>query len=258
MKFAIVISKKDIAGMNISKELDNLKVDHILLEKETIYSDDVDQIVGKNIDFVIFATRHKAEKHSKTLTIHAPGNFHSADHGGVAGKVCRTSALFMKQAFKILQEENEKAKSGFQVSMECTHHGPLIEKPCCFIEIGSGEEEWNNLSAVKIIANTIKKAISEPIDEIYETAIGIGGPHYCPNFNKVQLNSKFAIGHVIPEYAFPVTKEFLKEVKEKTLEKTNIAILDWKGCGKSEARQKLIDLLKKENFQIERTDQIKK
>ena len=30
----------------------------------------------------------------------------------------------------------------YKLTLECTHHGPLIEKPCVFIEIGSTETEW--------------------------------------------------------------------------------------------------------------------
>ncbi|MEM4230479.1 MAG: D-aminoacyl-tRNA deacylase [Candidatus Pacearchaeota archaeon] len=256
MNFKILASKKDLAALNIAKELSNLHIDVQLLEHHSIYSENIDkQIPG---DFYIFVSMHKSEKEFKSLTIHAPGNWHNADFGGNPEKVCPTSAFFLKHIFKIL---NEKAKdSGYLVSLEVTHHGPYLEKPCCFIEIGSTEQEWIDEKAGKIIAETIKEAI-ESFDKAngykYTAAVGIGGPHYCPNFNKVQNGSGYALGHIIPEYALPLTETMLKEAIEKTIEKPRVAILDWKGLGKAEQRKKILKVLEKHAMQIIKTSQIK-
>ena len=316
----ILISKKDLAGMNIAEELKKQNIPFHLLEKETIYEDNIDtEIFGNklqnlesnknfcpkksqnkpqtlvhdtqrffdkkinadfftqkfsskkisgpknsntdNQNFYVFATEHCSEKPSKTLTIHAPGNWRKAELGGKDNEIAPTSTLFLKQLFKILNEENEKykseGKSEFQVSLEATHHGPTINKPCCFIEIGSGKEEWQDKNAARIIANTLSRILKEKIPNA-TPALAIGGPHYCPNFNKLQLNSKYAIGHIIAQYALPLTQEILTEAINKTQEKIEIVILDWKGCGKSEERQKLIELLEKNNLSVIRTDQIEK
>jgi len=58
--------------------------------------------------FIILATKHRSEKGTKSLTCHAPGNWKGADFGGVAGKVCKTSAVFLKLLFNILSDEAEK------------------------------------------------------------------------------------------------------------------------------------------------------
>jgi D-tyrosyl-tRNA(Tyr) deacylase len=54
-----------------------------------------------------------------------------------------------------------------------------------FVEIGSTETEWKDRKAgfviAKSIAETIKNFKENPYNEI---AIGIGGPHYCPNLIK--------------------------------------------------------------------------
>ena len=92
----------------------------------------------------------------------------------------------------------------------------------------------------------------------YESVVGIGGPHYCPNFNKVQLGSKYAVGHVIPQYAFPVDKEMIREGVVKTNEKVSKVIIDWKGCGKSSERDDLIRVLKEEGLEVLRSDKISK
>ncbi|MEK6820118.1 MAG: D-aminoacyl-tRNA deacylase, partial [Nanoarchaeota archaeon] len=204
MKPVIVTSKRDKAGMNIASFISELPVYYV--EEEIIYAENLHEKpeIGER-DFVIFASKHKSEQERKTFSIHAPGNWGKAELGGREGKVCMTSALFLKHLFKTLVKKAEN--SGYECTLECTHHGPYLEKPCCFIEIGSGEEQWRDEKAGKIIAETIKKAISTfNSNQKFIPAIGIGGPHYCPNFNKIQLNSDIAISHIIPQYAFPITE----------------------------------------------------
>ena len=143
--------------------------------------------------------------------------------------------------------------------MEATHHGPLIEKPCLFLEIGSTEHEYTDRRAGFIVAkallDTMEKFKPNPYNEI---AIAVGGPHYCPNFNKIQFDSNVAISHVIPNYALPLTEEILKEAIEKTDEEIDFFLVDWKGLGTAEERQKTIDVLEKNYIQWKKTGDIKR
>ena len=269
MNFIILYSKKDEAGINIAEKLKDHylpQIPIIELQKDSIFSEDIDKDERiRSADFIIFATRHKSEKGGKTLSLHAPGNWRNADFGGKAGKVCPTNALVLKFLFQKLRENAEKEKSDYPVTLECTHHGPLIEKPCCFIELGAGEEQWKDKKTAEIIAKTISdlqnfdKWKSEHKKQI-KTAIGIGGPHYCPNFNKIQLSetSNIALGHIIPEYCLPLNESMLKEAIEKTKEHVDAFILDWKGCGRSEERQKVVELLDKFGLNYIRTEKVEK
>ncbi len=259
MKFGIVISKKDKAGMCIASGLDKLGLKYVLVEKETIYEDDVDKRDElKDIDFIIFATKHESEKETKTLSVHAPGNWKDAQYGGVPGKICKTSALFMKHIFGILSKEVDVSGIDYSVSMEATHHGPLIDKPCCFIEVGSTLNQWNDVVAGKVIAKVIQEAISKDVNENFESVIGIGGPHYCPNFNKIQLNTGYAVAHIIAQYAFPVSHEMIEEALGKTEEDVKKVLIDWKGCGVSSERQKIIDFISEMGLEVLRSDEIGK
>ncbi len=304
MKFAVVASKQDEAGMTIAGELEKLGEEIIYFEEESIYADEELQNLFhnsnnptrkllsksnrpshppkiakaissftssknsetnfekcKDFDFVIFATKHESGKKMPALTVHAPGNWGKADYGGVAGKVCKTSAMFLKLLFNILNDEAKKQKlGGYETTMECTHHGPLIKIPCCFIEIGSSADEWGDEKAGKVIAMTIKRAINNIVvlDSDYESVIGIGGPHYCPNFNKIQLNSEYAVGHVIPQYCLPLTSDMIREAVGGTFEEVKKAVVDWKGCGCSAEREKVIDLLKQEGLEVLRSDKVEK
>jgi len=270
MKFAVLYSKKDEAGVNIAEQLKKFFLPHIpILEltKESVYSENIDEKEEqlKNSDFIIFATKHASKAGKPSLSLHAPGNWRNADFGGKPGRVCKTSSLVLKFLFKKLVENAKQQGWQNEITLECTHHGPLIEKPCCFIEVGSNEEGWKNKKAAEIIAKTIadfqnfddwknndknKKLIS---------CIAIGGPHYCPNFNKIQLNSEdYAISHIIPEYHLPLNDSMLLESIKKTQENTKAVIIDWKGCGNSEERQKVMDTITKAGLEVLRTDQIKK
>jgi len=269
MNFIVLYSKKDEAGINITEELKKYylpQIPIIELQKDSIFSENIDKDERlKNFDFIIFATRHKSEKGGKTLSLHAPGNWRNADFGGKTGKVCPTNALVLKFLFQKLKYNTEKEKSDYPVTLECTHHGPLIEKPCCFIELGSSEEQWKDKKAAAIIAKTISdlqgfEEWKENNKKQTKIAVGIGGPHYCPNFNKIQLseNSNIAFSHIIPEYCLPLNESMLKETIEKTKENIDVFILDWKGCGKSEERQKVVELLDKFGLNHIRTEKVEK
>ncbi|MCX6750646.1 MAG: hypothetical protein NTZ83_04270, partial [Candidatus Pacearchaeota archaeon] len=151
-KYLVIASKKDRAGMNITNQLSQFReipllsswgnkpgFDFYLVDEEIIYTENLNMEKINQYDFIIFASRHKSQKEEKTLSIHPPGNFRTADYGGEKEKVCPSSALFNKFLFAKLEENAKKADLNYKVTLECTHHGPLISKPCVFIEIGSTE-----------------------------------------------------------------------------------------------------------------------
>ena len=268
MRFAIAYSKKDPAGMNIIKQLKKQFLPQVLFldtNQEIVYFNLSERKypILKNVDFVVFASKHQSAKKENSLSLHAPGNFRNADFGGVQGKLCMTSAIAMKYLFQQLNKiasENKEISEKYNVTLEVTHHGPVADIPCCFIEIGSDEEQWNDENAGEIIAKTILslQEFEPKIINGWIPTIGIGGPHYAPNFNKVQLNSEYAIGHIIPEYSLPLTESILKEAEAKTSEQIKEVLIDWKGCGSSEQRQEIINLLDKIGLKHKRTGNVEK
>lgn len=259
--FAVLYSKQDPAGINIAQQLKAHYLPQapiIELKKDSVYNEGIDKDPRlKNIDLIIFATKHQSKAGNPSLSVHAPGNWRNADFGGKPGKLCPTSSQVLKFLFQKLNE-NAKDAGEHEVTLECTHHGPLINKPCIFIEIGSSEEHWKDPELGKIIAKTISDFQNFKPNKEIKTAIGIGGPHYCPSFNKIQLNSNYATSHIIPEYALPLTKPMIEEAIAKTEEHVELIILDWKGCGKSEERQKVVELLDSLGLEYKRTNNIEK
>ena len=267
---AIIASKKDAAGMNIREQLLSLfdfkettekfetnpvfEFKDILLytaETESIYLENVDKKI--DADLFVFATKHQSKEGVHSLSCHAPGNWNTADFGGKDRTLCVSSAVYLKNAFLKLKEL--AAHLDYEITLEATHHGPVVGKPCFFIEIGSNEEQWQNKEAGEIIAKTIMHALQNDSGKKYKIALGLGGLHYCPTFNKVMERTDIALGHICPKYHLEkLDKEMLQQGIEKIKEKTDFVLLDWKGMGKE--KQRIIDLLNELNIPFERTDKI--
>lgn len=255
MDFIIIASKKDPAGMNIIEELKkiNTKLKINIIDKELIFSDNIDKklSINEKESFIVFASKHRAKELSKTLTVHTIGNFHKAEHGGIDNKIPKTNATVFKHFFKNINKINSESKSEYKVSLEATHHGPYLETPSLFIELGSSEEEWNDKSGAKIIAEAISESISSfKSNTKVKSAIAIGGPHYCPNFNKIQLEDEFAINFIASKYSLPLNKDNIKEMISSSYPKPGYIILDWKGLGNAELKIPLLELLKDFNLEI--------
>ncbi len=266
MKIAIIASRKDPAGMNIAESLKSLypfKATNQKFEREPIYElesaklyiTETDSIYCENIDkkieadLFIFATKHQSKTKIPSLSAHAPGNWGKAEFGGKDKKLCIAPANYLKEAIIKMEELNTL---GFEVVQECTHHGPYLEKPVMFIEIGSSEEQWGNKEAGKIIAKVIYHLITAEIPE-YRTAFGIGGQHTTTNFKKIILKTDIALGHACPKYNLEsLDEEMLEQAIIKSASPAEIVILDWKGL--KEHKQKITDLLKKLNIDYTRTD----
>ncbi len=190
MQYAIVVSKKDPAGLNILEHLkkgakekfdDNpvYKKSNITiytLSTDTIHSENLDKMI--EADLFIFATRHQSKAGTHSMSCHAPGNWAEASAGGINKALCNSSALLLKSAYLEFLKHNGKLPD-HEITLECTHHGPYLEKPCIFVEIGSTEDQWKNPIAGKIVSEVILKMIDNKPKTGQKIAIGIGGPHYC-------------------------------------------------------------------------------
>src|SRR3989338_4586667 len=139
MKYSIIISEKDIASKTIYNELikeelpKNAEIK--IFKEESLNLKNLDKEV--NGDILIFATRHRAASGKKSLTCHFPGNWDKAEFGGFKNKLCKAPASLLKEMFLNLSK-NAVGKD-FEVTLEATHHGPYLEKPAMFIELGSSE-----------------------------------------------------------------------------------------------------------------------
>ncbi len=256
---AIVASEKDTAGMNIFNKLldkgfdstDKKWLNKTLFQKDewllaraesrVIYADEVAEL---DVDEVIFASKHSSESGKPTLTTHVPGNFGPADYGGEPGKLCHTYSDRRKAIYmELLNPPFE-----YEVSLEVTHHGPLIPQPCCFVELGSTQEQWENEEAAEYLAEAIVKGIEKEPPET-DTAIGIGGNHYARKFTEVEENRDIAMGHMIPRYAQKhLDPDIVEQMIAKTHPDPSKIMIDKKGTRK---QSKVREMLEQFNMELE-------
>ncbi|MCX8174692.1 MAG: hypothetical protein N3E51_00600 [Candidatus Micrarchaeota archaeon] len=190
-------------------------------------------------DYYIYASTHKSEAGQPCFTAHTPGNWGSA---GLGGKE-RTLNIAMPSRLKAAVQELamlSRQSLGWQVSLEADHHGPTIEKPVMFVEIGSTREQWGMKKAGEIAARAIVAAVRNR--RSWPAYVGFGGSHYAPKFSPKAVEGEEAFGHIISGYALEkdgFDAGRLKDVIGKNTEAPLGAMIDWKGM-KGEVRSKLI------------------
>lgn len=286
MNIAILITTPDFAGLNIQQALvsgaswqktpiiyENKPV--FLLKTSTntiylfttdtkcIYCEHYDRQIAETLnnagiqwktDLLLFPTTHRSEKDVQSICVHAPGNFGDAALGGVACRLCPTNPQVLRFLWENLKQQFADV-STHKVVMEATHHGPVLDVPTIFVEIGSNEASWQNPVFGKKVAAALLSLFNSDISAIqkrFVPAFGIGGPHYAPNFLKCMQETNYAVGHLCAKYAVgELTEELIKEAITKSNAK--IVLLDGKGLGGK--KQELKDMLEKNAILYARIDE---
>jgi D-aminoacyl-tRNA deacylase len=262
----LAYSSKDVAGINIAEqvlrffsfrvtsevfqetpvhvaEVNQNIVKLVQLKEEAVYAQDLPEQFS-NVELLVFLSRHSSQSGKPTLSVHTPGNFGGAELGGLPRKVSVAPATAMRDALKALQKFKLEMSLDFEVSYECTHHGPSLNLPTMFVELGSSPQQWNDVKAAEAVANAAMEAVAKFHKPKNSAVLGIGGTHYNQRFTKMALDDEAALGHIIPKYAIPsIDSEILSQCVERTLEKVSHALLDWKGMH-GEDKQRILDLLK--------------
>lgn len=85
-----------------------------------------------------------------------------------------------------------------------------------------------------------------------ETVLGVGGPHYNSKFTRIALEKEVAFGHMIPKHSISrIDSEILRQCINRTLEKVEYAVLDWKGI-KGDDKPRVIEMLNETDLQIQK------
>ncbi len=246
----LVASTRDVAGVNIKQQLlrhynfeetaekfhDNTvysmkavgeEVQLVTIKEEPIFYQTITDHFSPR--FIVYVSRHSSKSGTPTLSVHTPGNLGRAEKGGIPRKVSIAPATAMKVALLEMANQRETLGLDYEVSYECTHHGPSLDVATMFAELGSSPAQWKDTKAAEAIAHaTIASITRHP--EVATVAVGIGGPHYSEKFTRMTLEGAFAFGHIIPKYAISqVDAEVIRQCIERTVERVEAAVLDWKG-----------------------------
>lgn len=147
---------------------------------------------------LVFPSIHRSESGTATYTVHPLGNpGGSAELGGKPRRLVPAAPRLMTDALRRLSEEG--AALGLPACFEATHHGPFLETPAFFAEIG-GEPSSSvpGAAAVGRLANVLPELEEDPRDL---PVVGIGGGHYAPHFTDLARRRHWAFGHILSRHA---------------------------------------------------------
>ncbi|CAM8914353.1 unnamed protein product [Rhodiola kirilowii] len=176
--------------------------------------------VGESVHEVIFLSRHTAASNRPALTIHPIGVPHLREDevppaGGKPGWAAPPNPRigpWLRLLKKIADSHNLTPE--FEVTLEATHHGPLVDSPTMFVEIGSTEEYWKRQDAAQAIALLVWEGLGLGEEAAVgewsrgtgknKVLLGIGGGHYAPRHMDVVLKEGIWVGHLLSGYSLPM------------------------------------------------------
>ncbi|CAN0015525.1 unnamed protein product [Ectocarpus fasciculatus] len=175
---------------------------------------------------VVFLSKHVAKSGVPALCVHpigVPNPSSSKEAGGKPGR-CPPPSPRLAGCLRELGHAAREAglDSSFDTTLEVTHHGPWLETPAMFVEIGSSEEHWGRADAAEVWANVLTRMLGldgspagdvnwrdlDPAARAERSAfVCIGGGHYAPKPGDLARRSGSYVGHMLASYALDFGRE---------------------------------------------------
>jgi D-aminoacyl-tRNA deacylase len=148
-------------------------------------------------EYIIVASKHSGDT-GALLSAHFTGNFGAAEYGGSGRELIDPAPGALK---RVIRELEAVAPAEYDVTMECTHHGPTdLGAPGMFVELGSGPDQWTDTTGGRAVAEAILELEGvEPTSD--RTLVAFGGNHYAPQPTRILLETDAAIGHVAADWS---------------------------------------------------------
>ncbi|KAK1311046.1 D-aminoacyl-tRNA deacylase [Acorus calamus] len=179
-----------------------------------------EEATGEVVDEVIFLSKHTAVSNRPALTVHPIGIPHLREDEtplqggkpGWAGPPNPRIGPWLRHLKKIA--ENNGLIPEFEVTLEGTHHGPTVDTPTLFVEIGSTEEYWKRQDAAQAVALLLWEGLGlgggsgignwNGNSEKNKVLLGLGGGHYVPRQMDVVRKDGVWVGHLLSGYSIPM------------------------------------------------------
>lgn len=190
----------DFQGMPVHQRDDFLMVETPRLHLDCDLLDRTLIAAGWNFGTILVASKHKAESGKPALTVHPIGNPQAAAYGGLPGRLVPTDPVVMGRVLRRLHAEAGDLKH--QVTYEATHHGPYLETPTAFVEIGTDQASWSDRGLGRRVARAILAAQEESAFDEAPVLLSLGGSHYAPRVTDLARKGRANFGHILPGYAF--------------------------------------------------------
>lgn len=235
----IVVSRPDEASVHIGEHLlelgdwervedDVYRTDGFELREFDEWHLELDRVGDAFEDpaCIVFASRHSGDS-GHLLSAHYTGNFGEAEYGGSPADLSTPCPAMHKRVVEALETN---APDGWDVSMECTHHGPTdIGVPSMFVELGSDEDAWADPAGARAVARSILD-LADGTAETGETVVAFGGNHYAPRPTRLVLETDVAVGHVAADWSIDALgdPESSRDVIDRMFETsdTSLAVFD--------------------------------
>jgi D-aminoacyl-tRNA deacylase len=232
-KVTFVVSRQDMASISIGRKImehggwaaegneGGMRLfsggDFLLLEIGGIHirQEHLDRTVLDRFGFrpsvMVFLSSHRSESNTPAATVHPVGNYGGAQLGGEERRIVHSPAAFMTG--RMIRMKKEFAGTRYEATFEATHHGPYLDTPSVFAEIGSDEAAWQDGTAAEKLAS----ALLCGNDSDGPIAIGLGGGHYCPRFVEIAVKRRISFSHFVPNHSLGLVDNALAdEIAEKS------------------------------------------
>ena len=176
-----------------------MTVDRMHVHAENI--DSAAEDFGVSVDDMVVLSKHSSASGKPTLTVHPIGNYRDAQLGGRERTLVKAMPHLMSATLR--QMSVMATGTCYSVSYEVTHHGPYVDVPAMYIEIGSDETHWGDTVAAGILMDALLSAE----EKNHSTVIGVGGGHYAPRFTELALLHCVDVGHMVPNYQIEGTPD---------------------------------------------------
>jgi D-aminoacyl-tRNA deacylase len=196
-----------------------------------------------NADLIIFISRHSSASQVPAMTVHATGNWSSEAKLGGKPKSLSVAA---PSVMLLVLEEMYKSSINIEKTYEATHHGPLLNTPSLFAELGGDEATMANAQAASAVANAVYHGATSALNlnlHYKKVVIGIGGNHYPKKFTRLAIENGYAFSHIASKYSLINDNvdniDMLEQAATRSSEQPVLAVIDWKSIN-SQTRKKVI------------------
>ena len=182
----------------------------IAINSRILWEDHLDvrwkDATGEDVSEVIFPSRHAAKSGKPCLTLHPIGVPHhpleeEPPFGGQSGFAPPPNPRIAPWWRLLHQKWNVHAIPDFSLSLEVTHHGPILNVPSLFIEVGSTEPYWPILEGLGL--TTASSTTWQSHNQGEPVLVTLGGGHYAPKANKLALEPNVWLGHMLANHSLP-------------------------------------------------------
>ena len=181
---------------------------------------------GVKAQLIVFVGRHSSASQVPSMTVHSLGNFGTqANLGGRPRSLSIASPITMRSILVRMSE----FQSAVGKTYEATHHGPLLDIPSAFAELGGSNAAMHDKQAAAIVADAVVGAVKHPAGNPHaKVAIGIGGNHYPSKFTKLAIENGYAFSHIVSKYSLADSIDMLDQAVDRSSPRPEIAVIDWK------------------------------